>query len=137
MATVYLIFALLVAIVAVIFALQNTAAITISFFLWQISGSLALVILVTLAVGVLIGWLFIAPSMVKGSFQGASQRKRIAALEKEVSDYKASLEKLQAQVKTLEADLAAARAAAASASSSAPSVTASASSASPASPSAS
>lgn len=110
MATVYLILALLVAIVAVIFALQNTAAITVSFFLWQISGSLALVVLVTLVVGVLVGWLFVAPSMLKGSLQGASQRKRIAALEKEVSDYKTNLEKLQAQVKMLEAELAAARA---------------------------
>lgn len=114
MATIYLILALVIAIIAVIFALQNTTAITISFFLWQVSGSLALVVLITLALGVLVGWLFAAPSLVKGSFQGSSQRKRITALEKEVSEYKANLEKLQGQVKSLEADLAAARAASAS-----------------------
>ncbi len=114
MATIYLILALVIAIIAVIFALQNTTAITISFFLWQVSGSLALVVLITLALGVLVGWLFAAPSLVKGSFQGSSQRKRIAALEKEVNEYKISLEKLQAQARTLEADLAAARAASAS-----------------------
>ncbi|PWH11819.1 MAG: DUF1049 domain-containing protein [Anaerolineae bacterium] len=111
MATLYLILALLIAIVAVIFALQNTAAITISFFFWQVSGSLALVVLVTLVLGVLVGWLFVAPSLVKGSLQGSSQRKRIAALEKEVTEYKVSVEKLQGQIKTLEGELAAAHAA--------------------------
>ncbi len=113
MATIYLILALMIAIIAVIFALQNTAAITISFFLWEVSGSLALVVLVTLVFGVLVGWLFAAPSLVKGSFQGSNQRKRITALEKEISDYKINLEKLQGQVKLLEAELTAARAASA------------------------
>lgn len=107
MSTVYLILALAIAILAVIFALQNTAAVTISFFAWEVSGSLSLVTLVTLVIGVLVGWLFVAPSLVKNSFQGSGQRKRITALEKEASDYKASLEKLQGQVKTLESELAA------------------------------
>lgn len=109
MATIYLILALVLAIIAVIFALQNTAAVTISFFAWEAGGSLSLVVLVTLVIGVLVGWLFVTPSLIKGSFQGSSQRKRIAALEKEVSEYKASLEKLQTQVKTLQAELTAAR----------------------------
>lgn len=107
MSTVYLVLALMIAVIAVIFALQNTAAVTISFFAWEVGGSLSLVVLVTLVIGVVVGWLFAAPSLVKNSFQGSSQRKRISALEKEVSEYKASLEKLQGQVKTLETELAA------------------------------
>ncbi|GAB4493759.1 MAG: hypothetical protein Fur0016_30170 [Anaerolineales bacterium] len=109
MSTLYLVLALVIAIIAVIFALQNTAAVTISFFAWEIGGSLSLVVLVTLVIGVLVGWLFAAPSLVKNRFQGSSQRKRISALEKEVNEYKASLEKLESQVKTLQAELSAAR----------------------------
>ncbi len=107
MSTVYLVLALVIAVIAVIFALQNTAAVTLSFFAWKVSGSLSLVVLITLILGVLVGWLFVSPSLVKSSLQGSGQRKRILTLEKEVSEYKTSLEKLQGQVKALEAELAA------------------------------
>jgi uncharacterized integral membrane protein len=78
MSTLYLVLALVIAIIAVIFALQNTAAVTISFFAWEVGGSLSLVVLV---IGVLVGWLFMAPSLLKNSLQGSGQRKRITALE--------------------------------------------------------
>lgn len=107
MATVYLILALVIAIIAVVFSLQNTATITISFIVWEVTGSLSLVLLVTLAIGVLVGWLFVAPSLVKHSFQGSGQRKRITELEKEVEKFKASVETLQGKVKELEAERAA------------------------------
>ena len=95
MATVYLIIALLIAVIAVIFALQNTLTITIAFFTWRVTGSLSLVLLVTLAIGVLIGLLFVAPSLLKHTFRASDQRKRIGALEKELEDHKAKLSELQ------------------------------------------
>jgi uncharacterized integral membrane protein len=98
MSTVYLIVALVVAIVAVIFALYNPGPVMVSFFTWQITGSLSLVLLVTLAIGVVIGLLVIAPSLVKNTIQGSSQRKRITALEKETAEQKASIASLQAKV---------------------------------------
>lgn len=107
MSTLYLILALVIAIIAVIFALQNTAAVTISFFAWEVGGSLSLVVLVTLVIGVLVGWLFVAPSLVKNSLQGSGQRKRITELEKEVEKFKTSVETLQDKVKELEAERAA------------------------------
>lgn len=107
MSTLYLVLALVIAIIAVIFALQNTAAVTISFFAWEVGGSLSLVVLVTLVIGVLVGWLFVAPSLVKNSLQGSSQRKRIGELEKEVEKFKASVGTLQDKVKELEAERAA------------------------------
>ena len=94
MATIYLILALVIAIVAVIFALQNTATITIGFFIWKVTGSLSLVLLVTLAIGVLIGLLFLAPSAVKSSFQVSGRGKRITSLEKELADHKATVQRL-------------------------------------------
>ena len=94
MATVYLILALVIAIVAVIFALQNSATITIGFFVWKVTGSLSLVLLITLAIGVVIGLLFLAPSAVKSSFKVSGHRKRITSLEKELAEHKATVQRL-------------------------------------------
>jgi uncharacterized integral membrane protein len=95
MATVYLIFALAIAVVAVIFALQNTMVVTISFLAWKITGSLSLVLLVTLAIGVVIGLLVIAPSTIKNSIVASNHRKRADSLEKELDVHKSKIAELQ------------------------------------------
>ncbi len=95
MATVYLIVALAIALIAVIFALQNTMTITIAFFVWQVTGSLSLVLLITLAIGVVIGLLVLAPSAIKNSLAASSHRKRIGTLEKELDEHKAKVAELQ------------------------------------------
>ncbi len=95
MATVYLIVALLIAAIAVIFALQNTMLVTISFFTWTVTGSLSLVLLITLALGVVIGLLVLAPSAIKNTIQVSGHRKRISALEKELEEHKAKVAELQ------------------------------------------
>ncbi len=100
MPTLYLIVALVIAVLAVIFALQNSMLVTISFFSWTISGSLSLVLLATLAIGVLIGLLVLAPNLLKKTFKSSSQRKRIDALENEVSQHKAKVAELQKPVPT-------------------------------------
>jgi len=82
--TIYLIVALIILIITVIFALQNAVSVTISFLVWEFTGSLSLVLLGTLAVGLLIGWLVLTPSMLKNAFTISTQRKRITALEKEI-----------------------------------------------------
>ncbi len=86
-----LILALLFAILAVIFAVQNTDAVQVVFFSWQMEGSLALVVLIALAVGVLIGLLVMTPSVVKRSLNLSGQRKKIAGLEKDLDDHKTRL----------------------------------------------
>ncbi len=94
MATVYLILALAIAIIAVIFALQNTAVVTISFLVWKVTGSLSLVLLVTLAIGVLIGVLFLLPSAIKTTLQASGQRKQLGTLEKELAESKTQVQRL-------------------------------------------
>jgi len=94
MATVYLIVALVIAIVAVIFALQNTMIITISFLAWDVPGSLSLVLLITLAIGVVIGLLVLSPSAIKNSMAVSSHRKRIGSLEKELDEHKTKVAEL-------------------------------------------
>jgi putative membrane protein len=95
MAIFYLIVALLIAVVAVIFALQNTLLITISFFAWKVTGSLSLILLVTLAIGVVIGLLVLAPSAIKNTIQVSGHRKRIGTLEKELDEHKAKVAELE------------------------------------------
>ena len=95
MAAVYLILAFVIAILAVIFALQNSMTVTISFLAWEATGSLSLVLLITLAIGVVIGLLFLAPSTIRRSFTASSQRKRIGSLEKELDEHKAKVAELQ------------------------------------------
>ena len=95
MATVYLILAFVIALLAVIFALQNSMTITISFLAWEATGSLSLVLLITLAIGVVIGLLVLAPSTIKHSFTASSHRKRIGSLEKELDMHKAKVAELQ------------------------------------------
>jgi putative membrane protein len=94
MAIVYLVLALIIAVIAVIFALQNAMIVTISFFVWKITGSLSLVLLVTLAIGALIGLLVLLPAVIKNSFQVSGHRKRIGSLEKEISDHKVTVQRL-------------------------------------------
>jgi len=94
MATVYLIVGLVIAIIAVIFALQNTMTITISFLAWELTGSLSLVLLVTLAIGVVIGLLVLSPSAIKNSLAVSSNRKRIGSLEKELDENKTKVAEL-------------------------------------------
>jgi uncharacterized integral membrane protein len=95
MATVYLIFALVIAVIAVIFALQNTITVTISFLAWKVTGSLSLVLLITLAIGAVVGLLVLAPSTIKHSFAASGHLKRIGALEKELDEHKAKVAELQ------------------------------------------
>ncbi len=57
-----LIFALLVAALAIVFALQNGIPTTITFMTWTFQGSLALILLIALGVGALISLLVFLPA---------------------------------------------------------------------------
>jgi uncharacterized integral membrane protein len=84
-----------IAIVAVIFALQNTATVEVAFFTLHVTGSLALVVLVTLAAGILIGILVMTPSLIKRSISISSHRKKIKGLEKLLDEHKTKLEEIE------------------------------------------
>lgn len=63
-----LIFGLLLGALAVIFVVQNTATVAVTFLAWQLQGSLALVIFLAIATGVLITLLFSLPDLLRKSF---------------------------------------------------------------------
>jgi len=76
-----LITAIVVAILAVVFALQNAVPITVSFLTWKFGSSLALVLLITVALGILMSLLVSVPSIVKTRKMISSQKKKIQELE--------------------------------------------------------
>lgn len=61
---------------AVVFTLQNVGMITVTFFAWQIEGSLAAVLAVVFLTGIVIALLFVIPELVRNHF-------RVKALKKE------------------------------------------------------
>ena len=93
---IFLILALLIAILAVIFAIQNTAMVTISFFAWTIHTPLAVALLIALGAGVLITILLSVPGRIKGSWHSVSQRKKYSALEGERNQLQAKVEEMTA-----------------------------------------
>ncbi len=103
---IFIFIALLIAILAVIFALQNLAVVTVSFLFWSIQGSQALVLLVTLAAGVLISLLASLPGLVRGKWSTASQRKKLSALEAERNNFRQRAATAEKDVKELEEQVA-------------------------------
>ncbi len=84
----FLIVALIIAIVAVVIALENPLLVTMSFFGYGVQGSLAAFVLLGVGVGVVIGILVMLPSVLKGAFTVSRHRKQIKTLEKVISEQK-------------------------------------------------
>jgi len=78
-----LIFGIVFAIGAVTFALQNNVPAVVFFGFWRFDSSLAVVLLVALALGALIAGLVSTPSVIKGQWAGARLRRQIASLEED------------------------------------------------------
>jgi uncharacterized integral membrane protein len=87
----FLILGLLLGAASVIFALQNVIPVTVSFFSWQIQGSLSLVILAAVLTGVLTCLFFTIPEMIANHFRFRSMRKENKALADEVERQKSLL----------------------------------------------
>ena len=82
----FLVAALLIAILAVIFALQNPAPVTVTFLNWKFESSLALMLLLTFALGLLLGLVARISAVIRKGWTISSQRKKIAQLEKTLQE---------------------------------------------------
>lgn len=82
---IFTLFALVVGIVAVIFASQNAAPVLVRFFGWQAQESMALVLLLTFALGVVSGLLVSVPPMI-------GRMRKIAQLKRKVDEQAYDLE---------------------------------------------
>ena len=77
----FLIVALGLAILTVIFALQNPIPVGVIFLVWKFEGSLALVLMLTFALGALVSSLVSIPAIVKRRSAISNQKKKIEELE--------------------------------------------------------
>ena len=82
----FLIVALGLAILTVIFALQNTSPVVVTFLVWKFEGSLAMVLMLTFALGVIVSSLVSIPAIIRRRSVSSHQSKKIAELESEARE---------------------------------------------------
>jgi uncharacterized integral membrane protein len=92
---IFLLIALVIAVLGIVFALQNAVPVSLAFLVWKIDSSLALVLLAALGAGILIGFLAMLPAQIKGGWTSSVQKREIRRLEAQIAEQKAQLEKAQ------------------------------------------
>jgi lipopolysaccharide assembly protein A len=106
---VLLIFSLIIAILAVLFAVQNNDPVTISFLFWSWKSSSALVLMIAVLAGVLISLFASLPAMARDKWGIRGHRKKNTELEASLNEYKVKLAEAQQKNADLEKALAAAK----------------------------
>lgn len=91
---IFLIIGLLVGGIAVIFILQNIIPITVHFFSWELQGSLALILILSILTGAVLSALSCLPDMINNYFEIIGLKKRIKELETQADNYKKSIDDL-------------------------------------------
>lgn len=95
---------LLMAILAVLFAFQNATVVTINLGVWQWEQSLAIVLIVTLGLGIIISMLLSLPTILKRGWQNSQQKNKIAELRAKLqSTNRATLQEQQQSLTQREA----------------------------------
>lgn len=84
---IFLFIALLIMLIAIVFAVQNNDPTQVRFLAWKTEGSLALVLLLTLAAGALISYLVSLPSKLRDKLTIRSQGKQIEQLERTLNEH--------------------------------------------------
>ena len=74
--------------VVVVFALQNIAVITVTFFTWHLTGSLAVVLILAILSGILITLLMVLPETINASLKYRSFKKEIEKVKEELRKQK-------------------------------------------------
>jgi uncharacterized integral membrane protein len=77
--------ALLLALVVTVFAVQNFSTVEVNFLTWKLTGSLALVLLITLSTGILIGILVSAPTSLRRRRELGGLKKSMRQMEKDLT----------------------------------------------------
>jgi len=96
-----LILGIIVAIAAVVFALQNNLPVVVAIALWRFEGSLALVLLVSLGLGALIAGLLSSPAVIRGQWTLGRLRKQVADLERQLAGQQQRNRALEAELARL------------------------------------
>ena len=99
-----LLLALIISILALIFAIQNTSTVTVSFLFWDAQSPLTVVLLIALGVGAVVTTLAMLPGQIRGKWSSFSKGRRISDIENELQRYQKELEEAQARVDELKAE---------------------------------
>jgi len=86
----FIVLALLIALAIVLFALQNSAIVTVSFLSFHYNGSLALILVVVFTLGLLAGILISIPSLLRKNSDLREQKRRVKQLEESLTRSTAS-----------------------------------------------
>ncbi len=81
----FIFLAVVIAMALVVFAVQNATEVTLVFISWKFTGSLAVILAVTFAAGMLTGLFLSIPTWWRKSREVRVQRKRLHELEREAS----------------------------------------------------
>ncbi|SOD41471.1 lipopolysaccharide assembly protein LapA domain-containing protein [Nitrosovibrio sp. Nv4] len=96
-----LIIGVALAICVVGFALQNNVPVTVTLAMWNFEGSLALVLLLALGLGVLIAGLMSSPSMIKSRWTHSRLRQKVVRLEQDKIGLERRIVELEAEIASL------------------------------------
>lgn len=99
---IFLFFALIIAVLAVFFALQNSDPVQIKLAVWEFGSSLAFVLLLALTAGALISFFFSLPSNIRARWTIRQQRKKLTEYEASLASIKAKLEESEKKVLALQ-----------------------------------
>ena len=75
---------------AVVFAFQNVAIVTVSFFVWQVTAPLSILILGTVLCGIVLTLLVLLPSVIRDEFYVASIKRQKREAEEELARHRAT-----------------------------------------------
>ncbi|TBR08053.1 MAG: LapA family protein [Rugosibacter sp.] len=90
--------AILVAILSGVFAMQNNVPVTVNFLLWRFDSSIAMVLLVALAIGACVIALLTTPATLKRQWQLSRQKRSIEELEKTCTTLRSRIGELEAHL---------------------------------------
>ena len=106
-----LILSLIIAVVAVVFAVSNTGSAEVSFLGFRLyDGSLALILILSMLVGVLISMLASSPSIVRNKWTVRKLNKKLVEMEKTLNEQTVKLAETETQLQERTTELEAARA---------------------------
>lgn len=94
MIRIFTLLALLIAIAAVVFALQNSTPILVQFLGWRTEESMALVLLLTFTLGVLFGLFISLPAIIKGMRKASFLNRKVDEKNYEVETLNQKLREL-------------------------------------------
>jgi uncharacterized integral membrane protein len=87
-----LVIGLILCLLALIFALQNTQSVQISFLIWQNNSSLALILIIFFIVGLFTGILVMLPARIRSALAMAKKNKELTDIETKLAEGKSKLE---------------------------------------------